>query len=208
MPDFIALIYGLGIGPVVMVLRMAFIDEGIDPVARESQKRAHQTDALQALLRHRDVGHRLHARNAAQPRSAKEVQHERLGIVIRVMCHRHSIIAMFQTERGEPVITQFARRHLDALRVLRRVPLRIKIHGMEHDAMGCCPAAYKFRVSITFLAAQMEIAMRYRNVALPAAMREQLRHADGVGPTAYSKKGCFPFRNQPHQNLVKFFLHV
>ena len=79
---------------------------------------------------------------------------------------------------------------------------------MERDAMGCRPAAYKFRVSITFLAAQMEIAMRYRNVALPAAMREQLRHADGVGPTAYSKKGCFPFRNQPHQNLVKFFLHA
>ena len=54
----------------------------------------------------------------------------------------------------------------------------------------------------------MEITMGNCKARMQRAGTEQFRHAHRVHSSAHSKKGCFPFRKQPLQNLVKCFLHI
>lgn len=133
----------------------------------------------------------LHARESTNARTADKVENKRFRCVVSMMGYSDTLERMLIDETMEPLVTEFASRHLDRDTVLRSIILGVKMHDMEwHTKFGAI-GTDKLLIAVGLIATEMEITVSGHTII--AVADQIVKKGDTISATTYGDEYALVF---------------
>ena len=161
-------------------------------IARGAEQGAYN---LHAPGVHRVGCYGAHTAQPSDARAAQQVEQQRLGLVVPVVCHRYGLAMLRLCRLLKPIIAQVAGSHFYPHFLFPRVRQRIKIAYQKTHVHLLAQAAYKPLVAHTLFPPQVEIAMR-RHAVVPGT-EQYIKQSHAVRSSAYAHQHTVALLQQP-----------